>query len=56
MPVLSSTDKFTKLYRGTDDEMLRINSGRTNGFTFQKFIAIAIQMPEIDELIEIYVF
>lgn len=43
MPVLSSTDKFTKLYRAGDDEMLRIKIGRIQGFIFRKFIAIAVQ-------------
>lgn len=42
MPVLSSTDKFTKLYRAGDDEMLRIKIGRIHGFIFRKFVAIVI--------------
>lgn len=43
IPVLSSTDKFTKLFLVAVDEMLRIiKSGRTHGFIFKKFIAIVM--------------
>lgn len=41
IPVLSLTDKLTKLYRAADDEMLRIKSGRKHGFIFKKLIAIS---------------